>query len=119
MKISKSKFVARVQCLKRLYWQVHNPELATELDDSSEARIEQGREVGLLAHQLFPGGVEVNGSGSLEQAIRATKELVANPEIPAIFEGTFEHDDVLVRVDILQRRKDNLWRLIEVKPPLT
>jgi len=30
MKISKSKFVAGCQCLKRLYWQVHEPELAAE-----------------------------------------------------------------------------------------
>jgi hypothetical protein len=115
MRISKSKFVAGVQCLKRLYWQVHQPELATEPDAAVEAIMEQGQEVGLLAHQLFPGGVEVDGSGGLDEAIRTTQELMANREVPAIFEGTFEHDGVLVRVDILQRRKDNRWRLIEVK----
>jgi hypothetical protein len=36
-------------------------------------------------------------------------------EIPAIFEGVFEHDGVLVRVDVLHRRADGRWRLIEVK----
>ena len=77
--------------------------------------MEQGREVGLLARQLFPGGVEVDGSGGLDQAIRATRELIANPEVPAIFEGTFENGGVLVRVDMLQRRRDSRWRLIEVK----
>jgi hypothetical protein len=71
--------------------------------------------VGLLARQLFPGGVEVDGSGGLEQAIRTTRELVANPEVRAIFEGAFEHGGVLVRVDMLQRRRDNRWRLLEVK----
>lgn len=30
--LSKSKFVAGVQCLKRLYLQVHLPELATEME---------------------------------------------------------------------------------------
>ena len=115
MKISKSKFVAGVQCLKRLYWQVHEPELAAEPDAAVEAIIEQGREVGLLARQLFPGGVEVDGSGGLDEAIRRTRELIANPEAPAIFEGAFEHGDVVVRVDILQRRKDGRWRLVEVK----
>ena len=34
---------------------------------------------------------------------------------PAIFEATFEHGGVLVRVDILQRRRDGRWRLVEVK----
>src|SRR5438132_12558978 len=115
MKISKSKFVAGVQCLKRLYWQVHEPELAAEPDAAVEAIIEQGREIGLLARQLFPGGVEVDGSGGLDQAIRTTKELVANPEVPAIFEGAFEHQGIVVKTDILQRRKEDRWRLIEVK----
>ena len=116
IRISKSKFVAGCQCPKRLYFQVHQPELAAEPDASSHAVMDQGQEVGLLARQMFPGGVEVaTGSGGLDEAIRKTRELVANPEVPAIFEGTFEHGGVLVRVDILQRRRDNRWRLIEVK----
>jgi hypothetical protein len=115
IRISKSKFVAGVQCLKRLYWQVHEPQLAAEPDAATEAIIQQGREVGLLARQMFPRGVEVVSDGGLDQAIRATRELVANPEVPAIFEGVFEHDGVLVRVDVLHRRRDGRWRLIEVK----
>ena len=115
MRISKSKFVAGVQCLKRLYLLVHEPELAAQPDAADEAIIEQGRDVGMLARQLFPGGVEVDGSGGLEQAIRTTRELIANREVPAIFEGAFEHGDIVVRTDVLQRRRDNRWRLIEVK----
>src|SRR5438552_997321 len=111
MEISKSKFVAGCQCLKRLYWQVHAPELAAEPNAADEAIIEQGQEVGLLARQLFPGGVEVDGSRGLEQAIQTTRELIANPEIPAIFEGTFENSGVVVRTDILRRRRDRRWRL--------
>jgi predicted RecB family nuclease len=114
MKSSKTKFMAGVQCLKRLYLLVHEPELAAQANGAGEVIIQQGREVGLLARQLFPGGVEVNG-GSLEQAIRATKELLANPEVQAIFEGAFEHQGVIVKTDILQRRKENHWRLVEVK----
>jgi hypothetical protein len=101
--------------LKRLYLLVHSPELAAEPDAASEAIMEQGQEVGRLARKLFPGGVEVGSDGALDQAIRATRELVANREVPAIFEGVFEHQNVLVRVDVLQRRRDKRWRLIEVK----
>jgi predicted RecB family nuclease len=115
MRISKSKFVAGVQCLKRLYWRVHQPELAAEPDASDSAILEQGQEVGLLAHELFPGGVEVSYDAGLDEAIRTTRDLVADTKIPAIFEGTFENGGVLVRVDILHRRRDGRWRLIEVK----
>jgi predicted RecB family nuclease len=102
------------QCLKRLHLSIHAPELAAQPDESDQAIIEQGREVGLLARQMFPCGVAVE-SKSREEAIRATQELIGNREVPAIFEGAFEHDGVLVRVDVLHRRKDGRWRLIEVK----
>jgi len=115
IRISKSKFVAGVQCLKRLYFQVHQPELATEPDGATEAIMQQGHDVGMLARRLFPGGVEVC-ERSLDQAIRATRELVANPNVPAIFEAVLEHQNVLVKVDVLHRRRgDGRWRLIEVK----
>lgn len=114
IKLSKSRFVAGVQCAKRLYLLVHEPELAAEPDAAAEAIIEQGREVGLLARQLFPGGVAVE-CRSGKQAIRATRELIRNPQVPAIFEAAFEYRNVFVRVDVLERRRDQRWRLIEVK----
>ena len=112
--ITKSKFVAGGQCLKRLYLLVKSPELGTGKSASDFARMEAGREVGKLARQLFPVGVEVR-TGNPQEAIRITRELIANPDVPAIFEGAFEHDGVFVRVDILHRRRDGRWRLIEVK----
>jgi predicted RecB family nuclease len=114
VRLSKSRFVAGCQCLKRLYLQAHEPGLAAEPNAAAEAIIEQGREVGMLARQMFSGGVEVRSEGGLDQAIRATRELIANPDVSAIFEGTFEHNGVLVRVDVLQRQGKR-WRLIEVK----
>jgi len=115
IRLSKSRVVAGCQCPKRLWFQVHEPELAAEPDAAVEAILQQGQEVGLLARQMFPGGVEVSSESGLDQAIRMTRELVANREVPAIFEGTFESSGVLVRVDVLQRLRGNRWRLTEVK----
>ena len=71
IRISKSKFVAGVQCLKRLYLEVHEPELATELDEASKNVIEQGHQVGLVAQKAFPGGVMVEaGHTELAKAIK-------------------------------------------------
>jgi predicted RecB family nuclease len=115
MRISKSKFCAGVQCLKRLYWLVHEPELAVQPDAADQAIMQQGQEVGMLARKSFPGGIEVRSDRGFDEAIRTTRELVANREIPAIYEGVFEHGGVLARVDVLHRRRDGRWRLIEVK----
>ena len=77
MRISKSKFVAGAQCLKRVYLQVHQPELAAEPHVAAQAVIEQGREVGLLAGQLFPGGVEVDGSAGLSTAACSCVSIIS------------------------------------------
>src|SRR6266700_3465510 len=90
MRISKSKFVAGVQCLKRLYFQVHRPELATGSSEATEAVMEQGHQVGVVAQKAFLGGVLVAADHEhLDDAIRVTRELVGNAEVPAIFEPTF------------------------------
>jgi hypothetical protein len=116
MRISKSKFVSGVQCLKRLYLQVHQPELAAEFDDARKAVIEQGNQVGLVAQTAFSGGVMVQaGRTELDDAIKATRELVANSEVWAIFEATFQHKGVLVRTDVLTRSGRFGHNLIEVK----
>jgi len=115
IRISKSKFVAGVQCLKRLYFQVHQPELAEEADQARETRLEQGQEVGLIAQRRFPGGVFVGFQAGVDEALAKTAALMDDPSVPAIFEATFQHANLLVRVDILQRRPQNRWRLIEVK----
>jgi hypothetical protein len=115
VRLSKSKFVAGIQCLKRLYFQVHQPELAEEADEGQEARLEQGNEVGLLAQERFPGGVFVGLEDGIDDALAKTAALLNDSSVPAIFEATFQHSNLLVRVDILQRRPGNRWRLIEVK----
>jgi hypothetical protein len=115
--ISKSKFTAGVQCLKRLYLQVHDPDLTDEnIDGSDDLRLEQGREVGLLARAAFPGGVLVGQEPwQVEAALTRTTSLIEDASVPAIFEGTFRSGGVLVRADVLERLPGGRWRLIEVK----
>jgi hypothetical protein len=115
VRISKSKFVAGIQCLKRLYLEVYQPELAEAAKDGQESRFEQGQEVGLFAQRRFPGGVLVGFEDRLADALARTAALMDDTSVPAIFEATFQHSNLLVRVDILQRRPKNRWRLIEVK----
>ena len=70
----------------------------------------------MLATKLFPGGVLVGaGNDHLLDAMRMTRELVNNSEVPAIFEATFAWDGVLVRVDVLRRHKRDEFKIIEVK----
>jgi hypothetical protein len=116
MWLSKSRFIAGLQCLKRLYWEVHQPELAPEPDEKSLAVFEQGYEVGRWAQKAFPGGMLIEaGPQEMGKALKQTGRAVADNQCPAIFEATFSYDNILARVDILERLPRNKWRLIEVK----
>jgi len=120
-RLSKSKFLSGLQCHKRLYLEITQPELAEPPDPSTQALLAMGTEIGRLAQRRFPGGVQVAPAlRPRDAAIALTATLLQNPNIPAIFEGAFEFEGVVVRVDILERVRDaegtsSAWRLIEVK----
>src|SRR5215468_5983955 len=114
--LSKRRFLAGLQCHKRLYLQLTAPDLAGAPSVAQTFLREQGHEVGRLARQAFPGGVAVDvAPDQLDAALTRTAALVRDPSVPAVFEATFRHDDVLVRVDALVRTGGGGWRLIEVK----
>lgn len=72
----------------------------------------QGSEVGRLARTRFPHGKLIPGVG--RGALAATQKALAAGET-CLFEAAFVHDDLYVRCDILARRPDDTWTLIEVK----
>ena len=114
--LSKSKFLAGLQCLKRLYLQCYQPELAGDTDEKQQAIFDQGKEVGQLAQKAFPSGVLISEDHMHhKEAVTRTKELIADESVPAIFEAAFNFDDILIRIDILERLPRNKWRMIEVK----
>ena len=112
--LSKSRITAFEQCPRRLWLMIHNPELA-EFDDGAEARFATGHQVGAIACDLHPEGVMVEAEPNLAAAVATTARLIAEGHPGPIFEATFEHDGVLVRVDLLQRAQDDRWHIAEVK----
>jgi hypothetical protein len=120
-RLSKSKFLAGLQCHKRVYLEVHHPDWASPPDPSTQAMLDMGTEIGERARCRFPGGVLIEeGHRQREAALAHTASVLTDTTIPAIFEGAFLYDGVLVRVDILERVRTGAgeppaWRLIEVK----
>ncbi len=115
-RLSKSRFLSGLQCHKRLYLEIHSPELATPPTPDRRAIMDMGTDVGVLAREFFPGGVLVEETHrQISAALIRTAELVADPAVPAIFEGAFVWQGILVRVDAIERLDATRWRLIEVK----
>ncbi|MBI2172265.1 MAG: DUF2779 domain-containing protein [Chloroflexi bacterium] len=114
--LSKSRFGAGLQCLKRLYLEVYQPELAEEPDAGQQALFEAGNRVGALARKLFPGGRLVEEAYDRhEQAVTATARALAEASLPAIFEAAFTFQGIRIRCDILRRNVDGSFDLMEVK----
>lgn len=112
--LSKSRIMAGLQCQKRLWLEVHRPDLI-EYDPGVEQRLAVGEDVNDVARDQFPGGVLVEyDSGRLEAAIDETGRLLEKRPGMPIFEATFAAERVLVRADILKPRRDG-FDLIEVK----
>lgn len=109
--LSKSKILLHRQCPKRLWLQVHKPELA-EVDPAAEARFRDGNKVGEVARQLYPGGDFIDTLNRKEALIRTAMALEAGNK--PIFEAAFLHNDVLVRADLLVPEESG-YRLVEVK----
>jgi len=111
--LSKSKILSGLQCPKRLYLEVHQPEL---LEESPEPTIQfsYGYRVGKVARDLFPGGILIPYDDGLSSAVKHTEKIIEQHANATVFEATFNHRNVLIRADIFIQ-KNNTRRLIEVK----
>jgi hypothetical protein len=112
--IGKSRYLAGLQCERRLWLQLFRPELATAPDAGDMSRRVEGEKVGRRARALYPGGAAVE-SADWDEALADTARLLGDSSVPAIYEAAFERDDLRVRTDILRRRPDSGWALHEVK----
>ena len=115
--LSKSRFIAGMQCEKRLWLEVHDHTLADEIDDLTQGLFDQGHEVGDLAQSLYPGGVLITEDYlHIPQAVETTEKVV-QAGAPTLYEATAIHDRYMARADILHQVEpgSNEWDIIEVK----
>jgi hypothetical protein len=90
--LSKSKLLAYRQCPKRLWLEVHRPELRED-SAGTQARFQAGYQVGDIARRIYdPEGrgaiIDVEAEG-FDGAFARTAELVISSRQP-VFEAGFE-----------------------------
>jgi len=111
--LSKSKLIAAWQCPKRLHLEKHHPEYG-EVSSRTESLWETGHQVGAIAQQLYGKDDSVEIEFNFKTMLAETRRLIERGADFPIFEATFRHENVLVRVDVLIPDGDG-WRAIEVK----
>lgn len=114
--LSKSRFLAGLQCPLRLWHQCYNRDLASEISPDQQAIFDTGNQIGELATRLYPGGVLVGEDHfHHREAVETTLRLMEDPAVPAIYEAAYLSDAVRIRVDILERIGSHKWNLVEIK----
>ena len=114
MTLSKSQYIRGLQCHKSLWLYKNNPELRDTPDSSQESLFNIGYDVGELAKQLFPNGVEIEfNSSNFDGMISKTKELMESG-CEIIYEAAFKESGIFSMVDILVKNGDE-WDIYEVK----
>lgn len=115
-RLSKSRIMSSLQCLKRVHLEVHRRDLM-EYSAATEASFEIGHAVGAIAIEAYggdSGALVPYSGGSFAPALRQTRELMDGLIRAPVYEATLEHKSVLVREDILLPHGDS-WRIVEVK----
>jgi hypothetical protein len=112
--LTKSRYIAGLQCPRRLWLLVHEP--VPYHEPAAGSAMDIGREIGQKAHLLFPGGVPIDEEPwQHAEAVTRTAALMSDARVPAIFEAAFEYENIRIRVDVLERLAPGIWGLREVK----
>ena len=117
--LSKSTYIKGLQCEKALYMQKKHPYLRDKLSIEQRAKFQRGTDVGVLAHEYFPGGIDMspNSPSQFPKKVQETMENLNNPTVNVMYEAVFQHNDTLIMLDMLVR-DDDKWLAVEVKSSL-
>lgn len=117
--LSKSKLMAFRQCPKRLWLEVHHPELRAD-SAATQASFATGHQVGEIAQRLYdPKGkgalIDPNTEG-FDVAFARTRDLMQLNQ--PIFEAGFRAEGALAFADVMlpvRQGGKRAWRMVEVK----
>ena len=116
-RLTKTRFMAGLECERRLWLQVHRPHDRQPPSVSEVQRMQTGTAFGRQVTKLFKGGVRIEaGADDPDRALEETTQALTGTA-PALFEPAFVYHDVLIRADVLLRSRNDpsRWSLIEVK----
>ena len=113
--LSKSRLISAWQCTKRVHLEKNHPEFGV-ITPQVRSLWATGHEIGTVSQQLYgtPDSVEIEFDRRVGLMLAKTRDLIDGGADFPIFEATFRHEGVLVRVDVLMPDASG-WRMIEVK----
>ena len=100
--ISKTRYLAGLQCPKLLWYHFNQPDAFPPVDTATQALLNQGSQVGAVAETLFPKGLEI-GAGVIKKTAVDELSRAALPKRRPMFEAGFIAERAYARTDVLVR----------------
>ena len=97
--ISKSKYIAGIQCPKLLWHYYNDKEAFPPTPPELQAIFDQGHVVGELAKKVFPEGIDVKWDQGIQEVIDESLQLLERRK--PLFEAGFTSSGTYARVDVL------------------
>ena len=96
-----------------------HPYLRDKLSIEQRAKFQRGTDVGILAHDYFPGGIDMSPASPSQfpKKVQETMANLDNPNVNVMYEAVFQYNDTLIMLDMLVRDGDR-WLAVEVKSSL-
>lgn len=110
--LSKSNYLKGLQCPKLLWTSIHDKDQLPEITKQDQKKFDEGSQVGQLAKQLFPDGIDIP-EDDFKENLEKSKELIKQRK--CLFEVAIRKDDLYSRADILDPVGKDQWDIIEVK----
>ncbi|MFA5839442.1 MAG: DUF2779 domain-containing protein [Candidatus Margulisiibacteriota bacterium] len=111
--LSKSKYLAGLQCPKLLWHEFNRKDIIPPPNSVLQFAFEEGHRVGALAQKLFPGGILIPRKFNPEE--QSIQSLEAAKQRKPLFEAGFIYKRAYAIADILDPVGDDQWDLYEVK----
>ena len=96
--------------------QKKHPYLRDKLSIEQRAKFQRGTDVGVLAHEYFPDGIDMSPASPSQFPKKAaeTWQNLSDPTVKVMYEAVFQYNDTLIMLDMLVRDGDK-WMAVEVK----
>ena len=96
--------------------QKKHPYLRDKLSIEQRAKFQRGTDVGVLAHEVFPDGIDMSPTSPSQfpKKVKETWDNLSNPGVKVMYEAVFQFNDTLIMLDMLVRDGDK-WLAVEVK----
>ena len=113
---TKGKIMLADQCQRACYLRINNPELRTPISESQQAIIDKGVEIGILARQLFPGGIDLSQGNKVFGAdLLHDTRLALSKENAVLYEAAFlSKGGIYCQADVIVKNGNHI-DLYEVK----